>query len=181
MGDKNIIVTGPPRCGKSTLIEKVVSKIERPCIGFFTRELKEGGKRVGFAIVTLSGQEGILAHEDHPSKIRVGKYGVNLRDLEQIAVPSIIPSHPKEIVIIDEIGKMECFSPLFRKTLSEVLDSKNRVLGSIALKGGGFIQEIKGRRDVQLVMVSEKNRDSLVEELLGKIQGEYDAGSKVLT
>ena len=48
---RNILVTGPPRMGKSTLIERIVSKIRRPVTGFFTREIREGGKRVGFSIV----------------------------------------------------------------------------------------------------------------------------------
>ena len=35
MTSKNILVTGPPRCGKSTLIEKVILRIEKPMTGFF--------------------------------------------------------------------------------------------------------------------------------------------------
>ena len=72
-------------------------------------------------------------------------------------------------MIIDEIGKMECFSPLFRQTLIKTLDSENLVIGSIALKGGPFIQEIKKREDVLLVIVTEKNRDSLAADLLKQI------------
>ena len=83
-------------------------------MGFFTREIKEGGKRFGFSIITLDGKEGILAHEDMRTSLRVGKYGVNIEELNRIAVPSMIPTKPDLIVIIDEIGQMECFSPLFR-------------------------------------------------------------------
>jgi len=163
---KNIFLTGPPRCGKSTVIEKLIGKIARPAIGFFTREIREGGKRVGFSIITLDGKEGILAHENSKSEARVGKYGVNLDQLDEIAVPSIMPSKPDQIVIIDEIGKMECFSPLFRETLMKTLDSKQRVIGAIAQKGHRFIEKIKERKDVLLLTVSEKNRDSLVEDLI---------------
>ena len=112
MTSKNILVTGPPRCGKSTLIEKVILRIEKPMTGFFTREIKEKGKRVGFSIITLDGKKGVLAHQNIRSRCRVGKYGVNLDDIDRIAVPSIIPMKPDEIVLIDEIGKMECLSPL---------------------------------------------------------------------
>ncbi len=52
MKAKNILITGPPRSGKSTLIEKLVRRIGRPATGFFTREIREGGKRVGFSIDT---------------------------------------------------------------------------------------------------------------------------------
>jgi nucleoside-triphosphatase THEP1 len=162
MRAKNILLTGPPRCGKSTLVEKLVRQLNRPLTGFFTRELREKGRRVGFSITTLDGKEGILAHENSKSQKRVGKYGVNVGDLARIAVPSMIPSGAEQIVIIDEIGKMECLSPIFRETLAKVLDSENLVIGSIAQKGDAFIEKIKERKDVLLVIVPEKNRDSLV-------------------
>lgn len=166
---KNILLTGPPRCGKSTLIEKLISKIEKPMIGFFTREMREGGRRVGFLIVTLDGKQGILAHEGSKSQIRVGKYGVNLDSLDQVAASSMIPSKPDQIIILDEIGKMECFSRLFRETLIGVLDSPNTVVGTVAFKGIPFIETIKKRPDVRLVMITERNRNSLVDSLSGQI------------
>jgi nucleoside-triphosphatase len=169
MKTKNILLTGPPRCGKSTVIEKLVKEIHKPVTGFFTREIKEKGRRVGFSIITLDGKEGVLSHEDSESPARVGKYGVNLDELDRIAVPAMIPSEPEEIVIIDEIGKMECFSPLFRETLIKTLDSANPVIGSIAQKGSPFIKKIKERKDLLLVSVSEKNRDSLPAFLLERI------------
>ena len=158
----NILVTGPPRCGKSILIERVVGRIQKPMTGFFTREMRKGGKRVGFSITTLDGKEGVLAHQDTKSRFRVGRYGVHLDHIDQIAVSSMLPAKADEIVVIDEIGKMECFSPLFRQTLVKVLDSENPVIGSIALKGGRFIQKIRERADVLLLHVTEKNRDELV-------------------
>jgi nucleoside-triphosphatase THEP1 len=41
---RNILLTGPPRCGKSTLIERGVGRIQKPMTGFFTREIRKGGK-----------------------------------------------------------------------------------------------------------------------------------------
>ena len=166
---KKLLVTGPPRCGKSTLIETVVSRIDLPLTGFFTREIRESGRRTGFKIVTLDGREGVLAHEKIRSKVRVGKYGVNLEDLDRIAVPSMIPSTPGQIIVIDEIGKMECFSALFRETLLQALGSPNKVIGSIALKAGPFIQAIKSRSDVELFHVSEDNRDRLTDSLIAML------------
>ena len=166
---KNILITGPPRCGKSTLIEKLIPQIEKPLTGFFTREMREGGKRVGFSIITLDGKEGVLGHKDIKSRVRVGKYGIDLEAIDRIAVPSMIPSKPEQIVIIDEVGKMECFSSLFRETLNQALDSPNTVIGSIAFKGNPFIERIKKRPDVLLVMVDEKNRDSLADSLSRQI------------
>jgi len=160
---RNILVTGPPRCGKSTLIERVVGRIQKPMTGFFTREMRQGGTRVGFSITTLDGKKGVLAHQDTKSPFRVEKYGVNLDHIDQIAVPSMLPARADEIVVIDEIGKMECFSPLFRQTLVKVMDSENPVIGSIAVRGDKFIQRVKEREDVLLLHITEKNRDDLVD------------------
>jgi nucleoside-triphosphatase len=149
----------------------VVSKIDLPLTGFFTREIRESGHRVGFKIITPEGKEGVLAHQRIKSKARVGKYGVNLKDLDEIAVPSIIPARPDQIIVIDEIGKMECFSALFKETLLQALDSPNKVIGSIALKGGEFIQAVKNRPDVELFLVSEENRDRLADSLIETLRG----------
>jgi nucleoside-triphosphatase THEP1 len=167
----NIFVTGPPRSGKSTLIEKVVKKIKKPATGFLTRELREKDKRVGFLIETLDGKTGLLAHQNIKSNCRVGKYKVNLEDLEQIAVPSMLPSSSDQIVVVDEIGKMECFSRLFRETLIRVLSSENQVIGSIAIKGDRFIQSIKNRDDVILVFITQTSRDLAFDLFLREMRG----------
>ena len=143
------------------MVEAVVRTIHRPMTGFFTREIREKGRRRGFKIVTLDGKEGILARDDFEGKIRVGRYGVNLDDLERIAVPSIIASELGQIVVIDEIGKMECYSSLFRDALVQALNSRTLVIGSIGLKGGSFIEGIKNRPDVEVILVSENNRNDL--------------------
>ena len=164
MVPKNFLFTGFPGCGKSTIIEKIVQRLDRPCTGFFTREMRDRGRRVGFSITTLDGRRGILAHIDIRSRKRVGSYGVNLQDIETIAVPSMIPANDHVIVVVDEIGKMECFSALFRQTLIKVLDSANSLVGSSALKGDAFIETVKRRPDTLLISVSEKNRDYLADE-----------------
>jgi nucleoside-triphosphatase len=167
----NILITGPPRSGKSTLIEKVVQEISRPATGFFTQEIREKGRRVGFSITTLEGKTGVLAHQSIRSTFRVGKYGVNLEDLDQIAVPSMLPSTLDQIVVVDEIGKMECFSRLFKETLIKALSSDNLVIGSVARKGDRFIQSIKNRDDVSLVSISQNTRDAALKLFLQEIRG----------
>jgi archaemetzincin len=70
------------------------------------------------------------------------------------------------LIIIDEIGKMECFSEKFKKLLGKILDSQKWVIATIALKGSGFIAETKGREDVKLFEVTKKNRDLLFSDIL---------------
>lgn len=161
-GVRKVLLTGPPGCGKSTLIQRIVGQIRRPMVGFYTAEIRQGRERVGFSINTLDGRTGILAHRHHKGPFRVGRYWVNLRDLDEIAVPSMTTRRGEEIVVIDEIGKMECLSSLFREALLRVLHSSNGMLASIAEKGDEFMDAVKRQPGVLLYRVDERNRESLV-------------------
>ena len=161
MTHNNILFTGSPGCGKTTLIKKIVEGLQTPSTGFITQEIREKGKRVGFAINTLDEKEALLAHINVSGQYRVGRYGVVLESVDDVAVPAMIPGNLNEWVVIDEIGKMECFSSLFKKTVLDVLNMPNVVIGTISLRGDHFIKEIKGRSDVLVVEISEKNRDEL--------------------
>ena len=162
MKRKNLLFTGAPGCGKSTLIERIIKGLDRPACGFFTREIRERKRRVGFSITTLDGRSGILAREGLGGPHRVSRYGVCIEDIEQIAVPSMATEREGEIVVVDEIGKMECMSELFRNKLIAILDSDHPVIGSVALRGNPFIEGIKRRSDVLVVKVTEENREELV-------------------
>ena len=117
----------------------------------------------------MDGKQGTLAHVNIRSREKVGKYGVRFEDIDQLAVPSMIPTTSEMIVVIDEIGKMECFSGLFRKTVLGVLDLENTVIGSIALKGNKFISSIKNRLDTHVVTVSKENRNTLPDQYIAVI------------
>ncbi len=167
---KNILVTGRPGCGKSTLIEKIAAGIKVPVTGFFTREVREKGKRVGFSLETLDGKRATLAHIGLKSQFHVGKYGVSLEALEKIAIPSLIVSSTEALIMIDEIGKMECFSRIFQQAVVSVFDSPNPVLASIAERGNSFIEGLKSRDDVALHRIDVSNRDLLATAIEDEIK-----------
>ena len=166
---KNFLLTGVPGCGKSTIIENIIHRISLPTTGFFTREMRKRGRRVGFSITTLDGRKGILAHINIQSRFRVGRYGVSLQNLDKIAIPAMQPGNDNVIVVVDEIGKMECYSDMFRRILIKVLDSANPMVGSISLKGDAFISAIQKRSDTLLIPVTMGNRDYLAEEVTSLI------------
>ncbi|MHC1585080.1 MAG: NTPase [Candidatus Syntropharchaeia archaeon] len=162
----NYLLTGKPGTGKTTIIKKVIERI-KDAGGFYTEEMREGGKRVGFKIVTLEGEEGILAHEKEKGEYRVGKYVVCIDDLENVAVKSIKKAlRQNKIVVIDEIGKMELFSEKFREAVLFALNSEKKVLGTIMYKRNPFSDEIKKRKDTEIVVVNMKNRDEIPERLI---------------
>lgn len=165
---KNIFLTGAPSSGKTTVIKKVVGRLTFPANGFYTEEEKENGKRAGFLMVNLEGEKGYLAHQNIKSNFRIRRYGVSIKNIEQIAVSSIAPK-AGNLIIIDEIGKMECFSLKFKEAALLALNSKNIVLGTITFGSRGFIQEVKERPDVEIIEVNSENRNRLPEALLRKI------------
>jgi nucleoside-triphosphatase len=171
MKKKNILITGLPGVGKTTLIKNIVEALKdlRP-VGFYTAEIREGGIRKGFELISLDGRKGLLSHTDIQSPHRVGKYKVDVKGFEDFlsSLSLLNPSTP--LVIIDEIGKMECFSDQFKNLLKEILDSEKWAIATIALKGSGIIEEIKKRKDVKLFEITQKNRDSLLPDILSEVK-----------
>jgi nucleoside-triphosphatase len=165
---KNIFLTGAPSSGKTTIIKKVFKNLEHPANGFYTEEERIEGKRVGFLMKNLAGKTGYLAHQDIRSDFHIRRYGVSIENIENIAAPSIAPVN-KNIIMLDEIGKMECFSAVFKEAALKALDSPNIVLGTITFGSDDFILGIKKREDIEVTEVTRENRDELPELIINKI------------
>ena len=167
-GQKNIFLTGAPSSGKTTVIKKIIENLNHPANGFYTEEERVDGKRVGFLMKTLDGRKGYLAHQDIKSDFYIRRYGVSIENIENIAVPSITPAE-NNIIILDEIGKMECFSPAFKQATTNALDASNIVIGTITFGGDDFIREIKKRKNMEISEVTVYNRTLLPGKILRKI------------
>lgn len=172
---KNILLTGSPGVGKTSIIKEVIDTLKLNAGGFYTREIREGGTRKGFEIITLNGKKGILAHIDCRSPYRVSKYGVNIKDLEEIAAPAIEEGlMNKEWIIIDEIGRMELYSPKFCSLVKKILDSEKMVLGTIAAYGRArhneFLDSIRRRKDTKIIEVTFRNREKIIKEIKGVLR-----------
>lgn len=164
---KNIFITGLPGVGKTTLIIKLSEQLKQLCpTGFYTSEIREKGVRKGFEIQSFDGRKGLLSHVDIHSPYRVGRYKVDIAGFEKFIDSINFMSKKNRLIILDEIGKMECLSQKFRKILMALLDSEKIVLATISLKGEGFLSRIKKRGDVLLYEISEANRSSLLSDIL---------------
>ena len=171
--DKNILITGRPRTGKSTLISKLIEFLKlkgKKIGGILTPEIKEKS-RVGFKIIDIgSGKEGILAHVNQKNGPRISKYRVNMDDLENIGVNGIKSAiSNSDIIIIDEIGKMELFSKEFCNVILEAIDEK-KVVGTIGYNlSHPIADQIIKRKDIELIVLTIQNRDDMTIYLKNKI------------
>jgi nucleoside-triphosphatase len=157
-----LLLTGPPGIGKTTVIWRVAKDLAgMPIRGFTTRELRAGGQRVGFRLETFDERSMVLAHIDNRSARRVGKYGVDVEAFDRLVESLLGREHAESVFLIDEIGKMECLSRHFVAAMTAVLDSGVCVIATVGLRGEGFIQRVKTRRDADLWHVTRTNRDDL--------------------
>jgi nucleoside-triphosphatase len=59
---KNILVTGRPGVGKTSVVEAVAREFPQAVGGFTTSEIREHGVRQGFRVTTLDGSSAVLAY-----------------------------------------------------------------------------------------------------------------------
>ena len=153
--------------GKTTLVRKIIERMRSVNIaGFYTAEIRSKGSRLGFELHGLNGKYRILAHVDIHSGHRVGKYGVDISGFEEFLETLGLMNPGVEMIVIDEIGKMELFSNRFRSLVCDALNSDKQVLASIPIKGNEFVRKIKRRLDIHLFEVTHGNRDYLWDEIV---------------
>jgi len=161
-----MLLTGYPGCGKTTIIKKIIDGYSGNMGGFYTQEIREAGHRTGFRIITLGGQQAVLAHVNISSSKRVGKYGVDLQMLEEIGVESIYDAlGNKALVVIDEIGPMEIASIKFCSAVWDVLKSDCTLLGTIVKRSLPFTDDIK-KSCKNMIEVDLRNREKIPGEIL---------------
>lgn len=171
---RNILITGNPGVGKTTLIRNIISRLNIPAGGFYTAEVRnENGKRWGFKIIALDGREEVLASVDTISQRKVSKYGVDAGAVDRIGVTAIRDAlNHSEIVVIDEIGRMELTSKQFRDMVQKALDSPRPVLGTIAIRETNAARKIKERQDTRIIKLTRANSHEVathIERLLSKV------------
>ena len=175
-GNPIILITGQPGVGKTTLIKRLAEKAGERAGGFYTQEIRQGGVRKGFEIVTLDGESAYLSRKS-PQKIFEREivfksYRVNLSGIEKVAVPALLKTRDEgKIVFVDEIGPMEISSRTFCETIRRLLDDGTVTLvGTIVKRPYRFADEVKRHARVRMVELTHKNREGMEKEIWGELQ-----------
>jgi len=126
-------VTGHPGVGKTTLVLKVIEKVPFKCGGMITKEIRKIGRRVGFSVHDiLTGREGVLAHIHLERGPKLGRYRINLKDLDEVGAAAIERALEEcDLVVVDEVGPMELRSERFIRAVERALESKKHLLVTV--------------------------------------------------
>jgi len=166
------LITGKPGCGKTTLIRAAIERSSADAGGFYTEEIREGGERQGFRMVTLDGQRAVLSHVKVRSPYWVGRYHVDLAALDEVGVVAVRDAVARhKVVVIDEIGKMELFSPRFREAVLEALGSEKKVLATVMLAPSPFASQVKMLPDVKVIMLDRSNWQVVLGDVVAWLGG----------
>jgi len=162
-----LLISGRPGVGKTTFVRRVLDALAVEAAGFYIRETRgPDGRRTGFELVTLDGRTATLARAGLRSRHRVGRYGVDLEAFERIGVAAIARApRGARLLVVDEIGKMELLSPAFQRAVLDALDSGRLAFGTVMLARHPFVDALKARPDVEVLMLTDENRESLRAEV----------------
>lgn len=161
-----LLLTGPPKVGKTTVVERLVDLLAEasvPCIGFVSREVRgDDGRRVGFKVRDLAGPETWLAHQDFDSDSRVGRFGVDVAGFERVGLLALKKGQRHMgITVIDEIARMELASPSFVAVVQEIFAGRYPVVATVHIHEHPVTDALKHRKDTDLTVVTQANRDEL--------------------
>src|SRR5437899_4943326 len=164
---KLLLLTGVPGVGKTTVLRTLANALRGwRLAGFYTGEIRAAGERLGFRIATFDGRAQVMARVDFPGPCRVGKYGVDVTAIDRLAEAALALDPGVDAYLVDEIGRMECLSTTFIARMRALLVSGKPLIATVALRGGGFIQEVKECNGAQLWEVTHANRNGLPAQAL---------------
>jgi nucleoside-triphosphatase len=171
-------ITGLPGAGKTHALRRVIEMLEQDnkiIGGMLTEPIIENNDRMGFKVIDwMTKEEDILAHVNIDSKVVVGKYGVDLDILEKVGVTAINrAAEEAELIIIDEVGKMEVESIRFIDAVRLALETDKPLILTLHKKSRNpLLQDIRRRDDVRILEVTPINRNLLPYKIIKLLKGE---------
>lgn len=168
---KVLLLSGKPGTGKTSLIKEAIDRVKIEAGGFYTQEIRSAGVRQGFKIITLDGKEAILAHINISSPYQVSKYNVDIDSLNEVGISAVQQAlKQNDLIVIDEIGKMELLSLQFQEVVLQAIQSGKKILGTVMFTSHPFADEVKRRPEVRTLVVSEASRNEVLNEILAWLE-----------
>ena len=163
---KHIFLTGQVQCGKSTLIQRVLSALDPLRLGGF-RSISLASIIPGaFAEVYL-----VPAIDDNPRLTRDNLIGIRWNSYGFTAYPAAFDNYgvqllqnssQAQLMLMDELGMMENEAPLFIDQVKRHLDGSIPILGVVKPRSTPLLDAVRAHPAVELITVNESNREALV-------------------
>ena len=163
---KNLFLTGEIGMGKSTLLKKLIEKINTSIGGYVTERVIDNNALKYNLISLYDGNE-----EYTISKMPLNKNS----NVPEIFLSSFNDGvfnileksfYERNVIIMDELGFMESKAYRFQNIVFRLLDSSKTVIGVLKKRDCAFLNNIRNRKDVIIIEVTEENRNILLEKLL---------------
>ena len=164
---KNVLVTGAPGIGKTTLIKHLIRDLTPLIVrGFYKEAIYENSICKGFRLITIDHHEQILAHVYFEGPNRIDQYGINLDGFEDLISRELALDRGTELFIVDEISRMECLSNKFCQQIIKILDSNIPLIGTIAHSPVPDMHILSERSDTSILRITQKNRKTVWKNVL---------------
>jgi nucleoside-triphosphatase THEP1 len=159
-----ILLTGPPKSGKTTLLANLLDAVPSKR-GLVAKEIRVQGERIGFDLVDNTSRTAPLSRIGKPTPYPVSRYFVDVEALDNFIEP-LFSFEPHQLLYIDEIGQMQLYSSRFKELLNAYLDASNDFLGTItSVYQNEFVEGIRSRKDILLCVITPDNRTELEQGL----------------
>jgi len=171
-------ITGLPGTGKTYTLVKVIEMLEadgKKVGGMITEPIMKRGRREGFYVMDWASKEKrVFASKDINSKVTVGRYGVDISALEEIGVKALVNATANsDVIVIDEVGKMEVESESFVNAVKEAIEADKPLILTLHKKSRNpLLQDIRRRDDVRILEVTQVNRNLLPYKIVKLLKGE---------
>ncbi|NMB07445.1 MAG: hypothetical protein GX981_03520 [Tissierellia bacterium] len=160
----NLFLTGKKGVGKSTIINKIIEKVNCSIGGYITEKQVENNIKT-FTIISL-----------YNNKDRYPIAKINEKNFEKKIFTDNFKHHipltldkslkNRDLIILDELGFMENNIEPFTGKIYEILDSNNVVFGVLKDYNCTFLNNIKSRDDVLVIEITQNNRDTIEQEII---------------
>lgn len=177
VNDIKIGLTGLPGSGKTYTLKRVIEMLGKNVTvgGMIDEKITDGRHEIGISVCNLGNREKVtFAKPDIESRITVGNLGVDLASFESVAVEAIKSAcENADVIVIDEVGKVEVESEGFVDAVKEALDVDKPMIITLHKKSRNpLLQDIRRRDDIRIFEVTPINRNLLPHKIMSLMNGE---------
>lgn len=156
-----ILLTGEPRVGKSTVIEKIIRKHSIDSY-VLAKEIRKKNERIGFKLITPKEDCQFAYRKVLPLTPRVGRYWIDVDLINKVCIPAVEKAMAKKnLFVFDEFGAMQMLSRQLKNKVYKLLESNMPLLTTITKADFRWARKIKSYKNIEVIEVTRKNRKSL--------------------